>query len=133
MLLSSARGLPQEAGGLCTPAIRISLSLPEAPDFMDTADLAQPKCSATSLISSALARPSTGGDWIRAVHVPVLSRTSSLTRARGLTRTSITSDACAAPDRFAMGAVTRLPGVTEQSAEDFDRGKPTIAHGNVNH
>ena len=35
-----------------------------------TADFAQPKCRATSAISSALALPSTGGDFSQAVHVP---------------------------------------------------------------
>src|SRR5689334_10366486 len=88
---------------LCTPTIRTSLSLPDAPDFIDTADLAQPKRFATSPMSSTLALPSTGGDWIRATHVPALSRTSSLTRDRGLTRTSIRNDAssfAAVADRF---------------------------------
>lgn len=70
-----------------TPSTRTSLVRPDAPDLIATADFAQPKCRATSAITSALALPSTGGDVTCAIHSPPLPRTSSLTRERGLTRT----------------------------------------------
>src|SRR5262245_9995829 len=71
-------------------SIRTSFKRPEAPLLIDTADLAQPKRSATSATSSAFALPSTGGDFTRAVHgPPPCGSSSALTLERGLTLTSM--------------------------------------------
>jgi len=43
-----------------TPVILTRLTRPDAPDFTDTAALAQPNCRATKRTSSSLALPSTG-------------------------------------------------------------------------
>jgi hypothetical protein len=48
---------------------------PDFPDLIFTADLGHPKCSATKVTSSALALPSTGGDFSRANQVQNLAHT----------------------------------------------------------
>ena len=63
----------------------------DAPLLIDTADLPQPKRLATSATSSALALPSTGGDFNCADHVPLASWTSDEVRALGLTLTVMTA------------------------------------------
>ena len=52
---------------------------------METPDFRHPKCLATSAISSSFAFPSTGGDLMRASHVPSSFCSSRLARELGLT------------------------------------------------
>ena len=66
-----------------------------APETTATQERAQPKCLATSAMSSALALPSTGDDRSRATQVPDASCASALTDERGFARTEITNDSLA--------------------------------------
>jgi len=59
---------------------------------METEDLEQPKCFATRPTSSALALPSTGEDWRRAIQEPETSASSELTEERGFARTLMTNE-----------------------------------------
>ena len=70
-------------------SIFTSFVRPDAPLLMDMADLRQPKCLATSSISSAFALPSTGGDFSCARQDPSPSRRRRLAPAFGLTFTSM--------------------------------------------
>ena len=76
---------------------------PAAPLLMETALLAQPKCAATSAMSSWFALPSIGADLTRASQVPSPAGASELCRALGLTltRMMIAATARAIPDRLA--------------------------------
>src|SRR5262249_279824 len=86
-------------------AMRTSLTRPDAPLWIETADLRQRKRSATSAISSSLALPSTGGALTCATQVPSSPCSSALTRERGLTFTWITK-----PRIFSAG-LNNKPGV----------------------
>ena len=66
-----------------------TLTGPAAPLLIDTCALRKPKRCAIKAISSAFALPSTGGDLIRASHVPSSCSSSAATREFGLTRTWI--------------------------------------------
>lgn len=69
--------------------MRSSLRRPDAPLRIDTCALRQPKCAATSATTSALARPSTGGDFSRASQVPSGCCSRQLRRALGFTLNSM--------------------------------------------
>ena len=74
-------------GNLHEAATLTSFLRPDAPDLMETSDLLQLKCPATSAINSAFAFPSTGGDFNFATHVPSAACVSDDSRARGVTFT----------------------------------------------
>src|SRR4051794_9615031 len=61
-----------------------------APLTIVTADARQPNCRATSVTSSSLALPSTGGAFKRATQLPSSSSANDDSRERGLTFTWIT-------------------------------------------
>jgi len=69
------------------PSIRTNFVRLDLPVLIDTSDLRQPKCFATSPRSSSFALPSTGGDLICASHVPSSCCSSRLVRKLGLTLT----------------------------------------------
>src|SRR6266704_3809878 len=62
-----------------------SFMRPDAPDLMDTAALRHWKCSATKVMSSSLALPSTGGDFSFASQVPSAACAREEARALGFT------------------------------------------------
>src|SRR5699024_6791816 len=66
---------------------RTCFKRPRAPDLISTADMRHLKCLAISAISSALALPSTGGDFNRATQLPSGICSSDACLALGLTLT----------------------------------------------
>jgi hypothetical protein len=73
--------LAQFIGGLITR----NFVRPDCPDLIVTADLGHLKCFATKARSSALALPSTGGDFSRANQWPSGICSSNDTRELGFT------------------------------------------------
>lgn len=81
-----------------------------APEMIETHDRVHPKCLATRAMSSALALPSTGDDFRRAIQAPLVSCSSALTGDRGLAQTGMTKDS-----GMGFGALRRA--FTNSSAE----------------
>src|SRR5204862_7472697 len=94
----------------------------EAPRLMETAAFGQSKCLATSPISSALALPSAGGERSSANQAPDASLRSALSRAPGLTFTSMNRRGPDIPRIFSWARsaarAAPLPDVHEVATEE---------------
>jgi hypothetical protein len=97
--------LPRQDGQ--ETAIWTSFMRPDVPDLIVTAPLLHLNCSATRAINSALALPSTGGDFNFATHVPSADCVSEETRERAVTLTRMILAAMAGDHDIFSGRVRK--------------------------